>query len=149
MTPYKLLAICIVVAGIIYGIYSLFMHERGVGYQQCVAEQTTKQLRDEVDARSKEARLTKQLQDAQHAATLREQENKKLSDALAIANRQLRDTTTALRNKLSTDSCDAVRRTADAALTVFGECQEQYTAMGENATRHASDVITLTQAWPK
>lgn len=146
MTPYKLLAIGVFIVGIIGCIYALFVHERDVGYQRCTAEHTTQQLRAEVDARAKEEKLNKQLQDAEHAATLREQENKKLSDALAISNRKLRDTTTTLRNQLPTDTCDAVRKTADAALTVFGECQEQYTAMGENATGHASDVITLTQA---
>ncbi len=137
------------IAGAYYGFHYLMQHQREVGYNEAVAQYKTQALIAEVEARRKENQFVKQVQEAQDAANLREQTIKKLSDDLTVTNRKLRDTTATLRSKLSTDSLDAVRKTADAALTVFGECQERYTAMGENATGHANDVVTLSDAWPK
>lgn len=149
LAPYKWFAIGAIIAGVIYGIYALFAHERDVGYQRCVAEYTTQQLLAEAKTRAKEAQLNKQVEDAQHAANIREQESKKLSAALTASDRKLRDTTTTLRNKLSTNSCETNRNTADAAITVFGECARKYTAMAENATGHANDVQRLEDMWPQ
>lgn len=149
LAPYTLFIKLFAGALVLAGIYALFANENKIGYQQCVAEHTTKQLLAEVDARDKEAKLNKQLQDAQHDATIREQENKKLSDALAVTNRKLRDTTTSIRNSLSTNSCETNRNTADAALTVFDECRTEYTKMAENAAGHATDWQELDQGWPK
>jgi hypothetical protein len=148
MIPYKLVAIGIGVVGIIYGVYALLAHERDLGYQRCTAEYTTKQLLAEVDARNKETKLIKKVEDAEHAAILRLQDNKKLSDSLADTTRKLRDTTATMRNQLSTNSCETNRATADAAITVFGECAEEYRKVAENAGGHAIDVQRLEERWP-
>lgn len=137
-----------IIAGILAGCFYALKQARDSGYNEAVSEYTAKQLIAEQAARATEQKLNKQIEDAEHAGNLREQANKKLSGDLAVVSRKLRDTTTTMRSKLSTDSIDAIRTTADAALTVFGECEERYTAMAENATGHASDVLTLTQAWP-
>lgn len=152
LVPYKLflqiLVIGAVIAGLAYVIHAFLAAERTIGYQKAVGEYTAKQIDAEQTARATEQKLTKQVEDAQNAANLREQDIKKMSVDLATTNRKLRDTTLSVRSKLSTDSCDTVRKAADAALTVFSECTREYTAMAENATGHASDVITLIDAWP-
>jgi hypothetical protein len=117
------------------------------GYDKAVAKYTKQALRAEKDAREKETQLNQKVIEAQNAAVIRGQEIKKLSEALAISTVQLRNTTAAIRSNLSTNSCETNRRTADAALAVFGECTERYRTMAENATGHASDFKTLDDAW--
>lgn len=100
-------------------------------------------------ARTKEQSLMTKLSEAQNAATEREKKIRADYDAAHRAALGLRDTVAALRRELPSTAADACRVTADAALTVFGECQDQYRALAENASGHASDVQTLTEAWPK
>lgn len=138
-----------IIAAAYYGFHYLMQQQRELGYQTAITECTAKRLVAEQTARAKEIKLSKQIEDAEHAATIRTQENKKLSVSLAVTNRKLRDTTTAMRSELPSDSIEAIRQTADAVLTVFGECTGEYTAMAENATGHANDVVTLSDAWPK
>jgi hypothetical protein len=145
----RLLPACIIVAiitGAFYGCRYVLKQEWDRGYNEAVAEFRTKTLIAEIAARDK---LLKQEQEAQNAAAIREQEIKRLSTALAASNQQLRVTTATIRNTLPTVSCDAARRTADTAITVFEECTGKYTEVAENAERHASDVRTLEDRWPK
>ncbi len=152
LIPYKwmlevgLIVLMFIVAA--FGIHSVLQYGQKEGYERAVAEYTKKQLVAEQMARAKEKNLNNQITKARNAAIKRDQEMDKLADALNTANQRLRYTTTTLRNKLSTDSSDALRRTADAALTVFDRCTEEYTRMAEDATGHANDVLTLTEAWP-
>lgn len=139
-------AFAVLIAWAVFACRYALKQERELGYNEAGAECKTKALIAEVAARDK---LLKQEQEAQHAAVIREQEIKRLSTTLAASNQQLRSTTTTIRNTLPTVSCDAVRRTADTAITVFEECTGKYTEMAENATGHASDVLTLTDRWPK
>lgn len=131
-----------------FGIHKIVLYEQQIGYERAVAEYTKKQLESEQAARARERDLNNQITEVRNAAARRNQEMEKLADALNSANRKLHDTTANLRNELSTNSVDAIRNTADAALTVFDRCAEEYTRMAENATEHASDVLTLMQAWP-
>lgn len=120
-----------------------------MGYAQAASEYTTRQRLAEQAAHARESELNRQLQKAQNAATLRDQQIQTLSAAVSTASDRLRDTTRAIRNSLLTASIDAVRKAADASLTVFEECAGKYTEMAGNATGHASDVETLEDAWPK
>jgi hypothetical protein len=137
------------IAGAFFACRYILKQERELGYNQAVAEFKAKAFVAETAARNKETQLLKQIQEAQNATVIREQEIKRLSTALAVSDHQLRNTTTAIRNTLPSISCDAARRTAATALTVFEGCEGKYTEMAENATGHASDVITLMDAWPK
>jgi len=49
----------------------------------------------------------------------------------------------------SSASLDACNRNADTLRTVFGACVSEYVSVAENADGHASDVLTLQEAWPK
>lgn len=60
----------------------------------------------------------------------------------------LRDDLAAAQRDLPSASCEAVRKRADALSSVFDQCAERYTGLAEKAGRHASDALTLDQAWP-
>lgn len=100
-------------------------------------------------ARAKEQTLMTQLNEAQNAATARETKLRADYAAAHAAANSLRHTIATIRSGLPSVSADACRATADAALAVFGECQDEYREVAKNATGHASDIQTLTDAWPK
>ncbi|MCG9123255.1 hypothetical protein LH460_00950 [Laribacter hongkongensis] len=52
-----------------------------------------------------------------------------------------------LRRSLSAATSEANRHTADAALDVFQQCADEYRAVAQAADQHASDAMTLEQAW--
>lgn len=153
LSPYKwaieALAFMTLVAGITYGVHTFLNHERQIGYDKAVAEYTARELVAEQVSRATEQRLTKQIEDAQNEAVIRNEQIQELARAVADSSGSLHDTVAALRGGLPTASVDALRHTADAALAVFSDCQAKYGRLAEVADRHASDVETLTEAWPK
>jgi hypothetical protein len=109
----------------------------------------------EVDAaanaryRAMESSLNQKIIEAQNAATLR---NQKLQVAAASAGAvavSLRDEIATLRRSLPGLADDAVRQRADAVAAVLADCTDSYAGMAAAADRHASDVKTLMEAWPK
>ena len=133
---------------IFFGYQYLVKKERKSGYAQAVAEYTARALIAEKEARERESQWNRQLQEAENAATKRDQQIKTLSTSAAVASGRLRDQTITLRNGLPAASIAACRATANAALTVFGECEVKYRELAEDADGHASDVQTLIEAWP-
>lgn len=99
-------------------------------------------------ARSKEQAIINQLEAARNEAVIREQENRRAAASAAAADSRLRGTISDLRRSLAGATAETVRITADAGLSLFGECTAEYRALAEIADRHASDVKTLTDAWP-
>jgi hypothetical protein len=87
--------------------------------------------------------------EAQNAATFR---NKSLqvaaADSRAVAD-GLRDDIATIRRSLPGLADDAVRERADAVAAVLSDCSREYADMAAAADRHASDVRTLMEAWPK
>lgn len=87
-------------------------------------------------------------------AAIEEGENraKKLySDAVASRNasNKLRVQLSELQQKLPNLTEEAVRKYANAASIVFGECQSEYQSLAEQADKIDSDRKTLEDAWPK
>ena len=99
-------------------------------------------------ARIKEQYLASKLQDAQNAAKSREITLRNDANRANSAAASLRDKLIAIRNGLPEESAKACSVTASAAIDVFGQCAEEYRAMAEDADRHASDAMTLSEAWP-
>ncbi|MBE5528801.1 hypothetical protein A9J41_13740 [Laribacter hongkongensis] len=99
-------------------------------------------------ARQAESRLRAQVMEAQEDAQKREE--KLVADAAAAGRAAdgLRDEIASLRRGLSAATAEANRRTADAALDVFQQCADEYRAVAKAADKHASDAMTLDQAWP-
>ena len=100
-------------------------------------------------ARSKEQSLMTQLAEAQNAATERETKLRADYAAAHAAALGLRDTLATRRERLPAASADACRQTSAAALDVLGECSATVERLATAADGHASDVKTLTDAWPK
>lgn len=152
-SPYKLLieaiAIGAIILGIGYGIHKFLSYEQNLGYQKAVAEYTAKELEATKAAREKETALTKQLQEAQNAAQIREQAIKSMSAAVNAASVSLRDTLNNISRGVPTATIAALRQSTTALSAVLVECQDNYRGMAEKADRHASDVKTLSDAWPK
>jgi hypothetical protein len=87
--------------------------------------------------------------EAQNAATLR---NKTLQVAVTNAGAvavSLRDEIATIRRSLPGLAADAARQRADAVAAVLADCSREYAGMAATADRHASDVKTLMDAWPK
>lgn len=100
------------------------------------------------DARAAESAMREQIMKAQEDAA--EREKRMVADAAAAGRAAdgLRDEIAGLRRGLSAATAEANRRTADAALDVFQQCTDEYRAVAQAADQHASDAVTLDQAWP-
>ncbi|MCG9064734.1 hypothetical protein LH425_06715 [Laribacter hongkongensis] len=99
-------------------------------------------------ARKAEAVIREQVMRAQEDAA--EREKRMVADAAAAGRAAdgLRSQIASLRRGLPAATAEANRRTADATLDVFGECADEYRAVAQAADQHASDAVTLNQAWP-
>jgi chromosome condensin MukBEF ATPase and DNA-binding subunit MukB len=62
---------------------------------------------------------------------------------------RLRGDVSALQSRLASASREAVLESAAALGELFDECTGEYLAMADKAQRHAGDVCTLSEAWPK
>ena len=103
----------------------------------------------QIDAvRQAKSRLRAQVMEAQEDA--RKREETLVADAAAAGRAAdgLRSQIASLRRGLSAATTEANRRTADAALDVFQQCADEYRAVAQAADQHASDAVTLDQAWP-
>ena len=62
---------------------------------------------------------------------------------------RLRSDSLDFRVRASTADIDACRKQVDTASKLFDQCAERYQRVAEAADAHASDTLTLQQAWPK
>jgi hypothetical protein len=100
-----------------------------------------------------EARRMEQLRQsrASDAAAAASARNAALRDDAASARRSvdgLRGDLDALQ-RASAQSLDAATKSVAALSSVFADCSRRYQELAEIADRHASDTLTLEQAWPK
>ena len=84
-----------------------------------------------INAQSREARLKRDVANAQSAVV------------------GLRNDLSALRSRLTTSTEASCLDAADSIGVLLAQCAEDYRAMAEVADRHAADVQTLTESWPK
>jgi hypothetical protein len=100
-------------------------------------------------AADKTYQLQQQKDEAEHAFQVRQ--NGLLADAAAARAEsvRLRGSLADIRKRLPSLTEQAVRQYADAASVVFGECQERYTELAEQADRIDNDRQKLADAWPK
>ena len=137
----------VVAAVFIGGWWAGSMHEQSSWQAEKLAMAATrdKQINE---ARRAEAAMREQVRKAQEDA--RKREEKLVADAAAAGRAAdgLRSQIASLRRGLSAATAEANRRTADAALDVFQQCADEYRAVAQAADQHASDAVTLDQAWP-
>jgi len=146
INPYIILAV--VIAFVANGFY---WHHSGdkSGYGRAVSEYNVKLLAATNASRAKEQSMQTKLQEAQNAAIQRDQTIRAAATAAATAGDRLRIALDTIRAGLPTATPASSRDTAAALATVFGDCAKEYRGLAEIADRTASDVRTLTEAWPK
>jgi uncharacterized protein (DUF2252 family) len=153
LSPYKLLAEIVVIgslaAGTAYGIHQFLEHERQIGRNEVRALWDAQTAKDERAARIETARLAKQAEDAEKNGANREQTIRTLATASGNANLGLRDTLATIRGGVPSATVDALGKSIATLSTVLAECSGRYQGLAEKADRHASDVKTLQEAWPK
>lgn len=153
LAPYKLLIECLayltLIGAIAVGIHKFLSYEQDIGYQRAVVKCNQKLAEAKDAARATEKRLNKQLEDAQNAATIREQALSTAAATSAAAVGSLRNTIDNFKRDLPNATAEASRKAAVAFATVFSDCAGKYQDMAAIADRHASDVKTLMDAWPK
>ena len=123
------------------------VHEQA-GWQAEKLAMSAERDRQINEARRAEAAMREQIRKVQADAAERE---KRITADAAAAGRAadgLRSQIASLRRGLSAATAEANRRTADAALDVFQQCTDEYRSVAEAADQHASDAVTLDQAWP-
>lgn len=151
--PWRLAARLALAGFLLLTLYTLGHHDGAARVQQrwdaAKVAATQAQLAAEHTARQREQLILQRLQKADHDAAQREIAHRAAADAAATAAGQLRHTVTDLRRRLSIATVESCRATAETALIVFSECTDQYRALAATADGHASDVQTLTDAWPR
>lgn len=152
-TPYRILAGAVAILLTCLAVFAVGWSHGADSVQsrwdKAKAVQMQAAVAAEQEARAKEQSMSQKLQEAVNAATEREKKLRADYAAAHSAARGLRDTLAAVRGELSSATTDSCRATADAALAVLGECSDRYREVAEAADGHASDVRTLTEAWPE
>jgi hypothetical protein len=100
-------------------------------------------------SRAKEQALQLKVTEAVNAAAKRTQQAQAATAAVRRTADSLRGQLAAARADLPRATSDAVRAYAATLNTVFGECTAEVERLAAAAAGHASDALTLEQAWPK
>jgi len=100
-------------------------------------------------ARLREQDWTTQRNQALENANSRDQIIRSLAAGSASASLSLRDTLAAISRGVPDASTEALRHSTTALAAVLQNCQNEYRDLAEKADRHASDAMTLEQAWPE
>jgi hypothetical protein len=100
-------------------------------------------------ARLREQDWATQRNQAIENANSRDQVIRTLAAGSAGASLSLRDTLAAIGRGVPDASVEALRHSTTTLAGVLQDCQSEYRELAEKADRHASDTVTLEQAWPK
>jgi septal ring factor EnvC (AmiA/AmiB activator) len=122
-----------------------------------LGEKVASMQRDQAEAtaaenetyRIKERANSKRLEDSRNEAAKRETTIRRDADGARNAADSLRDELAELRRNLPSLAADACRVRADTLAQLFDQCAGNYRGLAEKADRHASDVQTLMDGWPK
>jgi Skp family chaperone for outer membrane proteins len=148
------LAVAVVLlAGIAWKLHHSGVVSGRAEVQQKWDAEKAKQLQDlaaaNEAARAKEHALQVKAMEAINAASERAKKSQVAAAAARRAADSLRDDLAAARAQLPSASGDALRKHAATLNAVFGECAATAEGLAGQATGHASDTLTLEQAWPK
>jgi hypothetical protein len=100
-------------------------------------------------ARMREQDWNTQLNQAIENANSRDQIIRSMAASSISASVGLRDTLAAISRGVPDASVEALRHSTTTLAAVLQNCQSEYRELAEKADRHASDTMTLEQAWPK
>jgi chromosome segregation ATPase len=100
-------------------------------------------------ARLAERAHAKQLEDARNEAAKRETTIRRDANNARTAAGGLRNDLDELKRQLPSLAAEACHQRADTLANLLGRCESQYRGVAERADRHANDVQTLSDGWPK
>jgi hypothetical protein len=153
LSPYKILFEIVVIGslagGAVWAAHEFLEHERAIGRAEVQARWDEQVAKDNETARLETVRLEKQAEDAEKNGATREQTIRTLAAAAGSANLSLHDTLAAIRGSVPNATIDSLGKSVATLSTVLADCSGRYQGMAEIADRHASDVKTLSEAWPK
>lgn len=153
LSPYKLVIEIIIIGalagGVIYGVHEFLEHERDIGRKEVQAQWDKQIAKDKETAATETARLAKLAEDAEKNGATREQTIRTLAAAAGSANLGLHDTLAAIRSGVSGATVDSLGKSVATLSTILADCSGRYQGMAEIADRHASDVKTLSDAFPR
>ena len=144
--PYLLLIAGGVLTIIWFNLYLNSVEQRG--YDRRSGEYVTQENKDLKAALLETDRLNNVIKEAQSAAKEREERIRSLSARNAGLLSKLRDTDARIDKLVSSATADALRNATRAFSSLFGDCREDFAAMGRAAAGHQSDVRKLEQSWP-
>lgn len=148
----KALAVMAAIGAVLWGIHTLDMSRQQIGYDRRVAEDNAALIKAQQDALATERALNRKLEDARNEATIRDQVITRHAAAVGTAHQQLRvalDTIRSSANRLPGDPGAASDQRTGTLAQLLGDCADRYRGVAEKADRHASDVRTLSEGWPK
>lgn len=145
----KALATLAAIGALLWGIHLLDQSRQQIGYERRVAEDNAALIKAQADALATERTLNQKLEVARHEATKRDQAIGRNAAAAGLAVEQLRHELAPFRDRLPGDPASPGDQRAATLAELFGDCAERYRGLAEKAIRHASDVRTLSEGWPK
>lgn len=158
LNPYawliKLAAIALLVGAAWWAWTSHISHQQQIGYDRATAtlqpqlDHARGELAAEKSARAQEQAWAQQLETANREAEARNQALEAAAAAAAATAGRLRNNLADLQQRLAGTTAQACRETAATLATLFGNCTDEYRALAATADGHASDVRTLSDAWP-
>lgn len=116
------------------------------GYDRAVGEYRMKLIEAQNDAIAERNRLQGLVDAAIKGRSEREKTIQKSAAATGALVAGVRNELDAIRDGLSGATIDALRHSTATLSVVFGECTERYSGLAEKATRHVSDIRTMTEA---
>lgn len=153
LNPYmwliKIGSAAIVVVLLAIGFNRAANHYEQVGYNRATLEHVAIERASEKAADLREQSMMQKLRKAEQDAAELETTLNARYVASHRAYTGLRVTVADLQSRIATNSAEANRATASAALTVFGECADEYRALAEVSDRHTVDVKRLSDGWPE
>lgn len=93
--------------------------------------------------------LLQKVSDAQNEAKKRESSLRAVADGARAESDGLRGDIDVMRAQLAGATQSAAVERAAAVATILQHCSRQYSDLAARADRHANDVRTLIEAWPK
>ena len=132
----------------------LFLYRAGaagvrVKWDASIIEQQKFAAAQEADNRKLENKRQTNVIEAQNEQTKRTQTLQVAAAGARAESVSLRDTIAAIRAKLPSTPADAASNAASTAANLLGECAAAYQELAGRADGHASDTLTLEQAWPQ
>jgi hypothetical protein len=135
-------------AGSTFGVHEFLEHERDIGRAEVQARWDKQKAEDAVLRAQRETELKNQVATAVAEGQTRENLIRTLAAGSSSASNSLRSTLATISSSVPSATVDALRLSTTTLASVLGDCQGRYRDLAEKADHHASDVKTLTQAWP-